>query len=172
MDAERRRFGPVEALAGLLLLALALLLAAAAQVRLRWLAEDALARTLATAWLVSRVEEQRARPYGEPPPPAAPALESLVAEAGLRGARYAARAALRLCPTDPCPALADFPSLEWPPPAGLEDRPQWTEIVFRLDIELPSGRRERLLATLRRGPLDHRARDSAAVARAEGGRSQ
>jgi hypothetical protein len=143
----------IDLLVSLVLLALGLMLMAAAQARLRQMAEDALARTLASIWLAARVEEWAASPYGSPLPQAAERLERLIAEAGLKAARTDFRLSYRVCLEPSCAAVDAFLEFDRGSALRWQDRPQWEEADFVLELELPSGRSERLAARLRRSPL-------------------
>lgn len=143
----------VDLLVALVLLALGLMLVAAAQARLRQMAEDALARTLASLWLAGRVEEWAASPYGSPLPDSSKRLPGLVAEAGLGSARASFRLRYRVCLEHSCAGTDSFREVERTEALRGLGRPQWEEADFALELTLPSGRIERLAVRLRRSPL-------------------
>lgn len=148
----------------LVLVALGLLLVAAAQALLRRMAEDALARTLVSTWLAARAEEWVASPYGSPIVVSPARLAELIDEARLGAARPIFALRHRVCLEVACPGADGFREVDAARALLLRQLPQWEEAEFALDVELPSGRRERLGIRLRRSPLTAGATERVAPA--------
>ncbi len=162
--SERLTMRAADLLLTLVLVALGLLLVAAVQALLRRMAEDALARSLVSTWLAARAEEWVASPYGSPIAPSPQRLAELISEAGLKSARPVFALRHRVCLEVACPGADAFREVDAATALLLRQLPQWEEAEFALEVELPSGLRERLGARLRRSPLTAGATERVASA--------